>query len=103
MFVYQPVLDTLEFKKDKGTDYLLSWKSKVVCTSKLNPLYTAFLHSIKLSGYRMGIKFDRELLAVEQNNYTINIINVYIFCDLDVWPKIPTNNFNFKKFLIWRN
>ena len=26
-FVYQPTLDTLELKKDKGTDYILSWKS----------------------------------------------------------------------------
>ena len=25
-FVYQPALDTLELKKDKGTDYVLSWK-----------------------------------------------------------------------------
>ena len=24
--VYQPTLDTLELKKDKGTDYVLSWK-----------------------------------------------------------------------------
>ena len=26
-FVYQPTLDTLELKKDKGTDYVLTWKS----------------------------------------------------------------------------
>ena len=54
-FVYQPTLDTLELKKDKSTGYVLSWKSKRVYNSKLKPLYTAFLHSIKLSGYRMGI------------------------------------------------
>ena len=27
-FVYQPILDTLELKKDKGADYVLSCKSK---------------------------------------------------------------------------
>ena len=27
-FVYQPTLETLEFKTGKGTDYVLSWKSK---------------------------------------------------------------------------
>ena len=27
-FIYQPILDTLEFKTDKGTDSVLSWKSK---------------------------------------------------------------------------
>ena len=68
MFVYQPTLDTLELKTDKGTDYVLSWKSKAVYTSKFNPLYTTFLHSVKLSGYRMGIKFDKNPLAVEQNH-----------------------------------
>ena len=29
-FVYQPTLDTLELKKDKGTDYVLIWKSERV-------------------------------------------------------------------------
>ena len=64
-------------------------------------LYTAFLHSIKVSGYRMGIKFDKDSLAVEQNNYLRN--NIYIVYDLDAWPKNPTNNFNFNNFLIWSN
>ena len=41
-FVYQPTLDKLKLKKDKGTDYALSWKSNGVCNSKLKPLYTAF-------------------------------------------------------------
>ena len=58
MFVSHPKSDTLKLKKDKGTDYVLSWKSKGVYTSKLKPLYVAFLHKIKLFGYRMRIKFD---------------------------------------------
>ena len=48
VYVYQPTLDNLDLKKDKGTDYVLSWKSKGVFNSKLKPLYTAFLHRIKL-------------------------------------------------------
>ena len=68
-FVYQPTLYTLELNKDKGTDYILSCKSKRAFNSKLNPSYTVFLHSTNLSGYRMGIKFDKDPLAVEQNNY----------------------------------
>ena len=75
-FVYQPIFDTLELKKDKGTDYVLSWKSKGVYNSKLKLLYTAFLHSIKLSGYRIGIKFDKDPLAVEQNKYLSKNLNV---------------------------
>ena len=38
-FVYQPTLDTSELKKDKGTDYVLSWKSKGVYNSKLTVIY----------------------------------------------------------------
>ena len=44
--------------------------------SKLKPLYTAFLHRIKLSGYKMGIKFGKYPLTVEQNNYLTKIVNV---------------------------
>ena len=35
MFVYQPKLDTLELKGDKGADYVLSWKSKGAYNFKL--------------------------------------------------------------------
>ena len=69
-------LDTLESKsKGKCTDYVLSWKSKRVFNSKLKPLCTAFSNSIKLSKYRTGIKFDKEPLAIEQNNYLTKIAN----------------------------
>ena len=44
--------------------------------SKLKPLYTAFLHRIKLSGHKMGIKFDKYPLTVEQNNYLTKTVNV---------------------------
>ena len=44
-FVYQPTVETL----NKSTDSVLSCKSKGLYTSQLNPLYTAFLHNIKLS------------------------------------------------------
>ena len=60
MFVYQPTLDVLELKEDKGTDYVLCWKSKGVHASNLKPLYTAFLHSIKHSGYMARIKFNKD-------------------------------------------
>ena len=47
----------------------------------------------------MGVKFDKDPLAVEQNNYVSKIVNVYIVFDLDAWPRNPTNNFKFKKCL----
>ena len=98
-FVYQATLYTIELKKDKDIDYVFSWKSKGVYNSKLKPLYTAFLHSIKLSEYKMGIEFDKDHLAAGQNNYLTKIVNVYIVYDLDAWPKIPLRNAALKNCL----
>ena len=47
----------------------------------------------------MGMKFDRDALAVEQNNYASKIVDVYIVYDLDVWPRKPVNNFKFQNYL----
>ena len=66
MFVYQPTLDALKLKKVKSTDYFLSWNSKRVFWYILKPLYTAFLNSIKLSEYRIRIKFNKDPLAAKQ-------------------------------------
>ena len=98
-FVYQPTLDTLELKKTKVLIMLLLGNQMEVYNSNFNPLYTAFLHSIKLSAYTVGIKFDKDPLAVEQNNYLTKIVNVYIVCDLDAWPKIPLRNSTMKNCL----
>ena len=57
------------------------------------------MNSTKLSGYRTGIKFNNSVLVVEQNNYASKIVNVYIVCDEDTWPKNPLNNFTLKKCL----
>ena len=83
MFVYQLIFDRLDGKKDKGTDYVFSWKSKGVYTSKLKPLYTVLWHSIKLSGYKMAMKLDKDPLAVKPNNYTTTVVYAYIIYDLD--------------------
>ena len=47
----------------------------------------------------MGIKFDKDPLAVEQNTYITKIGNVYIVYELDARPRNPTNNFKFKNCL----
>ena len=54
-------LDSLELKNDEGTDYVRSWKSNGLCNYKLKLFYTAFLLSIKLCRYKMGIKFEKIL------------------------------------------
>ena len=81
MFVYQLTFSTLELTDDKGNDYVIGWKSKGVYSSKLTPLYTAFLHNMKRSGYRIRIQLNNSV--VKQNNYATKIVNAYIAYDLD--------------------
>ena len=45
------------------------------------------------------MKLDKDLLAVEQNNYLTKIVNVYIVYDLAAWPKIPLKTFTLKNCL----
>ena len=66
---------------------------------KLKPLYTAFLHSIKLTGYKIGIKLNKDPLTAEQDNYFTNIVNFYVVYDLAAWLRNPTYNFKFKNCL----
>ena len=47
----------------------------------------------------MGIKFDKDPLAVEQNNYLTKIVNIYIVYDLAAWTRNPINNFKFNNCL----
>ena len=47
------------------------------------PLHTVLLHKIKLSEYRIGIKFGKDLLAIKRNHYLSKIVNSYILYDLD--------------------
>ena len=57
------------------------------------------MHCIRLSGNRVGIEFDKGLLAVKQNNYATKTVNAYIACDLNTWPTIHLTNSKFKKHL----
>ena len=67
-----------------------------VFTPKLKPLYTAFLVRIKLSKYKVRINFDKDPLAVKQNNYLTEIVDAYIVYDLDAWAKLLLRNFTLK-------
>ena len=59
---------------------------------------TPFLHNIKLSGYRMRIKVNKDPLVVEQK-YTTRIIRAYIFFKLDAWPTNSLYNFKLRNCL----
>ena len=83
-------------QNNKKTKVLILFMSK----------YTAYVRSIKFSEHRIEIKFDKDPLAVEQNNYFTKIVhifniykNLYIFYDSDHWPRNPTDNLKFKNCL----
>ena len=43
MFVCQPTFNVLELKNYKGTEYIISWKSKVIYNSKFVALHGVYL------------------------------------------------------------
>ena len=47
----------------------------------------------------MGIKFEKDTLAVEQNIYLTEMVNVYTAYDSDGWPRNSTNNLKCKNCL----
>ena len=85
-FVYQPTLYTLQFFLKKDQIMFLVRYQKEYVNSKLASLNTAFLYTTKLSEHRMWINFCKNNFAVEQNNYTTKIANVYVAYDFDAWP-----------------
>ena len=36
---------------------------------------------------KLGVQYNNTFLVAEQNNYTTKIVNVFIACNLDNWPK----------------
>ena len=51
------------------------------------------LRSIKVAGYKVRKVFDKDPLAVEQNNYETKIVIAYVVCDLGTWRNNPLRNF----------
>ena len=47
----------------------------------------------------MNIKFNKDPLTVEQNNYATKIVDEYIAYDLDNWPYNRIRNFSLKSCL----
>ena len=68
----------------------------MVHSYKFKLLYTAFLQNIKLSGYKVEIKFHKDSLVVEQENYKTKNIDAYIVYDLGNCPNNPLRNFTLK-------
>ena len=86
-FAHQTTLDPLKLKKGKTLIMLLVGNEREY--SKLKSLYIVFLHSTKLSVYRMGIKFDKDPLALESKCPN----TPKLFTSGFIFPHIPKNEF----------
>ena len=56
----------LELKIDKGAEYIIGWKSKVLYNSELIALYNAFLPNVNYFGNKIGIQLNSTPLVIEQ-------------------------------------
>ena len=59
-------------------------------------MYTSFLHSMKVHGYKLKIKFNKDPSAVEQKNYRTKIVKGYFVYESGDWPNNPLKNFTLK-------
>ena len=78
-FVYQPAFDALELKKeDKGTDYVLSWKSKGVYNSKLrNPTNNFKFKNCLFGATNIRENSDKEKHVCSGYGITIGTVQVH--------------------------
>ena len=53
----------------------------------------------KVSGYKVGIKFDNKPLTAEENNYTTKVVNNDIVFDVDAWSRNHSSNLKLKNCL----
>ena len=65
MFVSQSKFNVLELKINKGTEYIIGWKSKPLCNSKRIALHGDFLVNVKYFGVKIRIQFNKIPLVTE--------------------------------------
>ena len=81
----------LELKEDKGTEYIIAWKSKGLFKSILKALFNPLSPGIKQFEYKLGIQFLNDSLVAGNNNYLTKMLKAYI--ELDSWPRNLFNTF----------
>ena len=81
----------LDLKEDKGTEYIIVWKSKRLFKSRLHSLLF-FCLTIQFE-YIIGIQFNNCTSVIEKNSYSTKTINAYHVCDLDYWLRNMLYNF----------
>ena len=96
-FLYQTTSSTIKLQ---GNNTVSSWKSQRVYVTDLVPIKNDFLAKIKYFKDGIGMQFSYTYLVSVQISYTTNIVNVYIVCDLDNWPRNPQRKIYTKKLFV---
>ena len=98
-FDHQPELDSLELKNTKVLIMVLVGNQNNYIILKLSHYILFSWVAQNFPKNRLGIKFDKGSLALEQNNDLSKIVNAYIVYDIDTWPRNLTKNIKFKNCL----
>ena len=65
IFVYQTIINVLELKKGKSTEYIISWKSKGVYNFELIALHGPFLPNVNFFRNKIRIQFNNTPFVIE--------------------------------------
>ena len=76
MFVYQAAFSTLTLKEDKGSEYVIAWKSKGLFKTELYPLHYASLPNLKHLGYKIGTQLNTTPLVRDKNKYVTKFVKL---------------------------
>lgn len=94
MFLYEPTFNTIKQVKNN----VPAWKSKRRYNFGFKPLHG--LVPVIIFGRKIVLRFNNGIWTVTQNNnYKTKIINVYIVCELDTWPRVLLLNLALKNCL----
>lgn len=74
---------------------VFGWKLKGIYNSELKPFHD-LASAISNFGHKIALRFNYSILSVTQNNYKTKIVNVFIFYDLNNWPRSVIEKFKIK-------
>ena len=99
MIVYQPTLNILELQKVRTLIMFLVKNKREYILLNINHCMLLSWIALNFLNKKVKLKFNKDPLAVEQNNYATKIVNAYIVYDLDNWPYNRLKNISLKSCL----
>ena len=97
--VFVPMLSSLILDSNKKVTH---WISTGISSEKIKPFDTGLAPTMSnLPNGRVNLKFNNSVLEQKSFSslYSNFILNLYIVCELNMWPLNPANNFTLKNCL----